>query len=198
MLEGGASIFAKHLQWDKPFGEMNVIKDLWTTRVTSHIPLNKVAENITIRRIRGSIRLAHNTLVKAGIENPRIAVAGLNPHNGEDGLCGAEEIEIISPAVDEAKSEGINVSGPFSADTLFVTALNQKFDVIVTMYHDQGQIALKLMDFESVVTVLAGLPNAVTTPSHGTAFDIAGKGIAKSNAMKQSVIIASKIAGWRK
>lgn len=197
LLEKGASLFARHLGWNKPFGEMNVVNNLWTSRVTSHIPLNQVSENLTIRRIKGSIRLAHTTLKRAGFDNPRLAVAGLNPHCGEDGLCGTEEIEIISPALEEAKAEGINVAGPFSADTLFVEAINGKYDAIVTMYHDQGQIALKLMSFETVVTVLAGLPYAITTPAHGTAFDIAGKGIANPKAMKQAIYIAARIAGWR-
>lgn len=198
LLEKGTSFFARHLNWNKTFGEMNVVKNLWTSRVTSHIPLKQVAEILSARRIKGAIHLANSTLKQAGFINPRLAVAALNPHCGEDGLCGREEIEIIGPAVKEAASEGINIAGPFSADTLFVEALNGAFDGVVTMYHDQGQIALKLLNFESVVTVLAGLPCAVTTPAHGTAFDIAGKGIAHSEAIRQAVIIAAKIAGWRK
>jgi len=197
LLEKGASLFARHLDWNKPFGEMNVVNNLWTSRVTSHIPLKQVSENLTVRRIKGSISLAHATLKRAGFDNPRLAVAGLNPHCGEDGLCGTEEIEIIGPAVEEAKEEGIHAAGPFSADTLFVEAVNGTFDAVITMYHDQGQIALKLMSFETAVTILAGLPYAITTPAHGTAFDIAGKGIANPTAMKQAVIIAARIAGWR-
>jgi 4-hydroxythreonine-4-phosphate dehydrogenase len=197
LLEKGTSFFARHLHWDKPFGEMNVVKNLWTSRVTSHIPLKKVSENLSLRRIKGSIQLIHSTLKKAGFHAPRIAVAALNPHGGEDGLCGTEEIDIIGPAVKEAASEGIHVDGPFSADTLFVEAVNGAFDGVVTMYHDQGQIALKLLNFETVVTVLAGLPCAVTTPAHGTAFDIAGKGVANAEAMRQAVIVAARMAGWR-
>ena len=197
LLEKGTSFFGRHLNWDKPFGEMNVVKNLWTSRVTSHIPLKKVSESLSIRRIKGSIHLAHSTLKKAGFDNPRLAVAALNPHCGEDGLCGTEEIEIITPAVKEARVGGIHVTGPLSADTLFADAVNGAFDGVVTMYHDQGQIALKLLNFESVVTVLAGLPVAVTTPAHGTAFDIAGKGVANPEAMHQAVIIAAKMAGWR-
>ena len=198
LMKKGTSFFSHHLDWHKPFGEMNVVDNLWTSRVTSHIPLKKVSEALTVRRIKGSIRLAHQTLKKAGFENPRLAVAALNPHCGEDGLCGREEIEIISPAVEEALAENISVSGPFSADTLFLEAVNGKFDGVITMYHDQGQIALKLMNFENCVTVLAGLPYAITTPAHGTAFDIAGKGIANAAAMRQAVVVAAKIAGWRK
>jgi len=194
LMEKGTSIFARHLNWKKSFGEMNVVNNIWTSRVTSHIPLKQVSEHLTTRRIAASIRLAHATLKQAGFDAPRLAVTGLNPHNGENGLCGTEEIDIIHPAVEETKREGITVSGPFSADTLFVNAVRGQFDGIITMYHDQGQIALKLLDFDSAVTVLAGLPYPITTPSHGTAFDIVGKGLANSNAMKLSVIIASKMA----
>ncbi|RJQ65778.1 MAG: 4-hydroxythreonine-4-phosphate dehydrogenase PdxA [Desulfobacteraceae bacterium] len=197
MLEKGAGLFSRCLDWHKPIGEMNVVGNLWTSRVTSHIPLKQVSENLSIGRITGAVRLAHATLQRAGFESPRLTVAGLNPHCGEDGLCGTEENEIIRPAVDEARSQGVNVCGPFSADTLFVDAVRGRFDGIITMYHDQGQIALKLMNFETAVTVLAGLPWAITTPAHGTAHDIAGKGIANPEAMRQAVVIASKIAGWR-
>ena len=197
LLEKGSSIFGRHLAWDKPFGEMNVVNDLWTARVTSHIPIKDVAENLNVRRIRGSIRMAQATLKRAGFDNPRLAVAALNPHCGEDGLCGTEEIEIITPAVEEAKTEGFNVEGPFSADTLFESAVKGVYDGVITMYHDQGQIAMKLLNFESAVTVLAGLPSAITTPAHGTAHDIAGKGTANPEAMKQAVIIAAKMSGWR-
>ena len=198
LLEKGTSFFARHLDWNKPFGEMNVVNNLWTTRVTSHIPLKKVSERLTVQRIKGSIRLAYATLTKAGFDTPRLAVAALNPHCGEDGLCGKEEIDIIGPAVQEALAEGIPVSGPYSADTLFFEAMGGKYDAVITMYHDQGQIALKLLNFDSCVTVLAGLPYAVTTPSHGTAFDIAGKGIANAHGMRHAVMIAARIAGWRK
>jgi 4-hydroxy-L-threonine phosphate dehydrogenase PdxA len=192
------NVFARYVSRDKLFDELNVIGNLWTSRVTSHIPFKQISEKLSVKRIKAVIGLTYETLKKAGFDNPRVAVAALNPHCGEDGLCGKEEIEIIGPAVEEAKSEGIPVSGPYSADTLFVSAVNGQFDGIVTMYHDQGQIALKLLNFEKAVTALGGLPYTVTTPSHGTAFDIAGKGIANSEGMKQAVIIAAKMAGWRK
>jgi 4-hydroxy-L-threonine phosphate dehydrogenase PdxA len=198
LVEKGTSIFARHLNWNKPFGELNVIGNLWTSRVTSHIPLKQVSENLSVKRIKRVIGLTYETLKSAGFDNPRLAVAALNPHGGEDGLCGREEIEIIHPAVEGAQSEGIPVSGPFSADTLFLAAVNGLFDGIITMYHDQGQIALKLMNFENVVTTLGGLPYAITTPAHGTAFDIAGKGIANPEGMKQAVFVAAKMAGWKK
>ena len=198
LMEKGRSFFAHHLDWPKPFGELNVVGDLWTARVTSHIPLKDVSQKLSIKRITNAIRMVHDTLQKAGIQQPCIAVCGLNPHCGEDGLCGTEETDVIQPAVAAAADEGIRVTGPFSADTLFVEAVKGKYDGVVTMYHDQGQIALKLLDFNSCVTVLAGLPCAVTTPAHGTAFDIAGKGIAEADAMAQAVRVASRIAGWRR
>jgi len=197
LLEKLASIFADHFDLHKPFGEMNVIKNLWTSRVTGHIPSKDIAENLSIQKIRDTIDLTHDTLRRAGFDEPRLVVAAFNPHGGEDGLCGTEEIEIIKPAIEASKAEGMNVDGPFPADTLLFEAMKGDFDGVVTMYHDQGQIAMKLMGFETVVTVLAGLPFGVTTPAHGTAFDIAGKGIANAAAMKQSVIIAAKIVGWR-
>jgi 4-hydroxythreonine-4-phosphate dehydrogenase len=198
LMAKGGSIFSRHLNWNKPFDELNVIGDLWTARVTSHIPLKQVSDHLSIKRIKWVIGLTGETLKRAGFENPRLAVAALNPHGGEDGLCGREEIEIIEPAVEAARAEGFSVSGPFPADTLFVSARNGEFNGVITMYHDQGQIALKLMHFGKVVTVLGGLPYAITTPAHGTAFDIAGKGTADPEGMRQAVIVASKIAGWRK
>jgi len=197
LLENIAKIFADHFALRQPFGEMNVIKNLWTSRVTGHIPLKDVAENLSIQKIRSTIDLTQDTLRRAGFDEPRLAVAAFNPHGGEDGLCGTEEIEVIKPAIEASKAEGMNVEGPFPADTLLFEAMKGDVDGVVTMYHDQGQIAMKLIDFETVVTVLAGLPFGVTTPAHGTAFDISGKGIANASAMKQSVIIAAKIAGWR-
>lgn len=187
-------VFTRYLEKGKLFDELNVIGNLWTARVTSHIPFKQVPEKLSVKRIKAVIGLMHETLKRTGLDSPRVAVAALNPHCGEDGLCGKEEIEIIGPAVTEARAEGIPVSGPYSADTLFVSAINGQFDGIVTMYHDQGQIALKLLNFEKAATVLGGLPYAVATPSHGTAFDIAGKGIANPEAMKQAVVIAAKMA----
>lgn len=178
-------------------GEMNVIDHIWTFRVTSHIPIKDVGSGITLDRVSKAILLAHTTMKRAGYNEPRIAVSALNPHGGESGMCGREEIEIIEPAVKSACADGIHAMGPFPADTIFLKAFNGEFDAVVNMYHDQGQIALKLMDFRHIVTVIAGLPYAVCTPAHGTAFDIAGKGAANMDAMERAVIIAAKISGWR-
>lgn len=190
-------LLAHHLNWQQPFGEINVLNDLWTTRVTSHIPLSEVSRRLTRENILRAVSLAHQTLSRAGYACPRIAVAAVNPHAGEGGLCGREEVDIIAPAVQEARAQGLEVAGPFSADTIFLSAFSGAYDAVVTMYHDQGQIAMKLMGFQFGVTVAGGLPYPITTPAHGTAFDIAGKGVAKTDATERAVMIAAKMAGWR-
>jgi 4-hydroxythreonine-4-phosphate dehydrogenase len=174
--------------------EINVCGSLWTARVTSHVPFKDIASLITVDKICSATSLVHRALVDAGITAPRIAVAALNPHAGEGGLFGSEEIEIIRPAVDEAKKAGIDASGPWPADTLFVSATRGRFDGVVTMYHDQGQIALKLLGFDRGVTVQAGLPCPITTPAHGTAFDIVGTGTANAGAMKEAFALACRMA----
>jgi 4-hydroxythreonine-4-phosphate dehydrogenase len=192
-------LFAHYLDWDQnPFGEVNVMKDIWTTRVTSHVPIAEVSKNITQDRVLQAIHLANSTLAKAGYEKPRLAVAALNPHAGENGSCGREEIDVIAPAVKLAQLEGIHAQGPFSADTLFMNAIgNKAFDGVVTMYHDQGQIAIKLLGFQYCVTVSAGLPYPITTPAQGTAYDIAGKGVASTSALSLALKIAAQMSGWR-
>ena len=194
---GGVNInklFARYLKITWPFGEVNVVNNVWVSRVTSHIPLKEVSKQLSIRSIVGAIQLVNNTMVLAGINQPRIAVAALNPHAGENGLFGREEIDIIAPAVKKANEKGINAKGPFPVDTIFLNTFKGLFDGVTTMYHDQGQIALKLMNFESAVTVVAGVSCPITTPAHGTAFDIVGKGLANSNAMKEAIIIAAEMA----
>ncbi|HYJ35500.1 MAG TPA: 4-hydroxythreonine-4-phosphate dehydrogenase PdxA, partial [Rhizomicrobium sp.] len=118
----------------------------------------------------------------------------LNPHGGEGGTCGREEIDIIQPAVNELNEEGLPIQGPYPADTIFLKARDGALDSIVTMYHDQGQVAVKLLGFERGVTVAGGLPVPITTPAHGTAFDIAGQGKAKAEAMTQAFLLAAKMA----
>jgi 4-hydroxythreonine-4-phosphate dehydrogenase len=144
--------------------------------------------------VLAATRLAHWTLRTGGKPDPRIAVAGLNPHAGDGGVFGREEIEVIAPAVARACAEQIAASGPFPADTVFVHTRDGGFDAIVTMYHDQGQIAMKLMGFERGITILAGLPVPVTTPAHGSAFDIAGNGAATVDALRQAYLTACRIA----
>lgn len=187
------NLFADLLGWTGSCGEVNVLDNLWTSRVTSHMPLAKVTTSITKKTVISSIELMHATLVGTGYTHPQIAVAAINPHAGEGGLFGFEEIEVIRPAIEEVQSQGINVDGPWPADTVFVRALSKEYDAVVTMYHDQGQIAMKLLGFDRGVTILAGLPIPITTPAHGTAFDIAGKGIAKVEALKKALKIVRRM-----
>jgi 4-hydroxythreonine-4-phosphate dehydrogenase len=174
--------------------ELNVLDGLWTTRVTSHIPLKDVPAAVSSPRIKDAGRLLYRALRAAGVERPRIAVAGLNPHAGEGGTCGREEIEIIEPAVREVRDDGVPMEGPFPADTIFRRALAGLYDGILTMYHDQGQIAMKLMGFEPGVTVQGGLPIPITTPAHGTAFDIAGQNKADVEALSRAFALACRMA----
>ena len=141
-----------------------------------------------------TIRLAHKACVAFGIGNPRIAVAGLNPHAGEDGLFGREEIEIIAPAIAEARAEGMDVSGPHPGDTVFMQARTGKFDIVVAQYHDQGLIPIKYMGLDKGVNVTLGLPFVRTSPDHGTAFDIAGQGIANPESMVQAIRMADRMS----
>jgi 4-hydroxythreonine-4-phosphate dehydrogenase len=128
---------------------------------------------------------------------PTIAVAALNPHAGDGGMFGREEIDVIAPTIETAKAEGIDAHGPFAADTIFVKARDGNFDAVVTMYHDQGQIAMKLMGFSRGVTVSGGLPVPITTPASGTAFDIVGKGIANAEGLRQAFFLLCKMAEAR-
>lgn len=188
--------FAELLHVQDGFGEINVMDNLWLTRLTSHIPLKEVSQHITKENVLKIIRFAHGTLTQAGIENPRIAVAGLNPHAGEGGLIGREEIDEILPAVQEAQQQGMNAHGPYPADTIFLRLDKEPFDCMVSMYHDQGQTGMKLLGFHKGVTVSGGLPVVLTTPAHGTAFDIAGKGIADPGAMRSAMKLAVRLAGY--
>jgi len=193
-LHGAIDLLANFFKYEGNRGELSVLGDVWTSRVTSHIPLKDVSAHLSVDRILKAIDLVNQTLKRAGIANPRIAVAALNPHGGEGGTCGREEIEVIGPAVEQAKAQGVNVAGPFPADTLFIKLFNREYDAAVTMYHDQGQIAMKLKGFDNGATVMAGLPSPVTTCSHGSAFDIAGKGIANPGAWESAYQLVVKMA----
>lgn len=188
--------FAHVLEYEEYVGELNVLGDLWSARVTSHVPLNQVAQFITAENIENAVLLAERSLRKAGIANPRIAVAALNPHAGEGGLFGTEEIDIIEPVVSRLASSltDATISGPFPSDTVFLKARDGAFDAVVTMYHDQGQVAMKLMGFSEGVTVHGGLPVVVTTPAHGTAFDIVGQGVANPSAITAAFRLACQMA----
>jgi 4-hydroxythreonine-4-phosphate dehydrogenase len=185
--------FADVLGYRGPCGEFNVLERIWTSRVTSHVPLKEVAALLSAEGVAEAIGMLHEALARAGNAAPRIGVCGLNPHNGDGGNFGREEIDIIAPGVQLAARRGHTASGPYPADTIFVRARDGAFDGIVTMYHDQGQIAMKLMGFERGVTVQGGLPVAITTPAHGTAYDIAGRGIANVQAMSNALAIAARM-----
>jgi 4-hydroxythreonine-4-phosphate dehydrogenase len=155
-----------------------------------------VAARITREGVTRGIELIHRELLRSGVAKPRIAVCGLNPHNGDNGSFGREELDIIGPAVEAARARGLPVEGPFAADTVFlkVQGEQRQYDAIVTMYHDQGQIAMKLMGFWRGITVQGGLPVPILTPAHGTAFDIAGQGKANPGAMLQAFNLACRMA----
>ncbi len=185
--------FAEYLGVTGYFCEFNTLGDLWTARVSSHIPLKDAASYLSQARIQDATRLIYRSLQAAGIAVPRVAVAAFNPHGGDGGTCGREEVEIIEPAVRALQAEGLAVAGPFPADTIFLKARDGDYQAIVTMYHDQGQIAIKLMGFSQGVTVQGGLPVPITTPAHGTAYDIAGQGRADANAMTNAFHIAVRM-----
>jgi 4-hydroxy-L-threonine phosphate dehydrogenase PdxA len=182
------------LQLNGKVREFNVLDTVWNARVTSHVPLKDVAASLSKEAILAEIALTVDCLKRSGIEAPRLLVAGLNPHAGDDGSFGTEEIDIIGPAVEAAIADGFDVSGPHPADTVFVSALKGGYHAVLTMYHDQGQIAMKLMGFDRGVTMLGGLPFPVCTPAHGTAYDIAGRGIANPRASEEAVLLAARMA----
>lgn len=174
--------------------EFNILEGLWNARVTSHIPLAQVAASLSIDGIVEALELTAVALRAAGFAPPRIGVAALNPHAGDGGNFGREEIDIIEPAVRQAKARGLPADGPYPADTVFVRARAGQFDAVLTMYHDQGQIAMKLLGFDRGVTLLGGFPFPICTPAHGTAYDIAGKGIANTGAARAALLLAAKMA----
>jgi 4-hydroxythreonine-4-phosphate dehydrogenase len=174
--------------------EFNVLEGLWNARVTSHIPLKDVSHALTVERIVQALELTANALRAAGFQPPRIGVAALNPHAGDGGNFGREEIDVIEPAVRKARALGLPADGPYPADTVFVRAKRGQFDAVLTMFHDQGQIAMKLLGFDRGVTVLGGFPFPICTPAHGTAYDIAGKGIANVGAARAALLLAAQMA----
>jgi 4-hydroxy-L-threonine phosphate dehydrogenase PdxA len=190
-------MFAALTKHEGFFGEMNVIKEFATFRATSHVSLREAVNMISPQRITAAVLLADATLKANGIANPRIGVAALNPHSGEGGLFGDEEITIIRPTVDKLKADGIHCSGPISSDVIFLKALKGEYDGVVMMYHDQGQIATKLLGFNKGVTVTAGLKTVFTTPAHGTAYDIVGQGKADTGALEHALRIAARMASAR-
>ncbi|RZL57201.1 MAG: 4-hydroxythreonine-4-phosphate dehydrogenase PdxA [Variovorax sp.] len=185
--------FAQELSHTGTCGEFNVLGNLWTGRVTSHVALREVAGLLTPAGVAGAIGMLTIALRAAGVDAPRIGVCGLNPHNGDNGNYGSEEADIIEPGIRMAAAEGFDAEGPYPADTIFLRARKGALDGIVTMYHDQGQIATKLLGFDIGVTVQGGLPIPVTTPAHGTAYDIVGQGVAQSTAMASALDLACRM-----
>jgi len=176
--------------------------ELRTVLVTIHQSLRSAIDAVTRRAVLDTIRIAHGAALRWGQPRPRIAVAGLNPHAGEGGLFGDEETTIIGPAIDDARAEGIDASGPYAPDTVFMRARNApghrgEFDLVIAMTHDHGLIPVKYLGVEHGVNVTLGLPFVRTSPDHGTAFDIAGCGIADPSSLRAAVRMARKLAAAR-
>jgi len=167
--------------------------------VTAHLPLARVPASLTTADVLLAIELGNDAMKRLGCTSPRIAVCGLNPHAGEEGLLGAEDAAIIAPAVTLAAARGLDAKGPFPADTLFLRAVDRKtrprdFDLVVAMYHDQGLIPLKLLQRDTAINLTVGLPVPRTSPDHGTAFDIAGKNLADPGSMRAAIDTARRLA----
>jgi 4-hydroxythreonine-4-phosphate dehydrogenase len=185
---------AEMLSFNGTASEFNVLPKLWNARVTSHVPISGVAALITEERVLRGLRLTDAAMRAAGFSTPRIAVAALNPHAGDGGNFGTEEIDVLAPVIEEARKTGIVCEGPFPSDTVFVRATRGDFDAVLTMYHDQGQIAMKLIGFDQGVTLLGGMPFPILTPAHGSAYDIAGKGVADPGASRHALLLAARMS----
>jgi 4-hydroxythreonine-4-phosphate dehydrogenase len=165
---------------------------------TNHMALRAVCDYIRTDRVLARLRLAHAALRDMGIAQPKIAIAGLNPHAGENGAFGREEVDQIVPAVEQARAEGIDALGPFPADTVFLKSRDGVYDLTISLYHDQGLMAAKLLGFGTVVTLLIGLPLIRTSTGHGTAFDIAGKNVADHRNLLEAIRVAAEVAAARR
>ncbi|QEM91763.1 D-threonate 4-phosphate dehydrogenase [Kosakonia radicincitans] len=182
-----------HLTGSKDYAMVLYTDKLKVIHITTHIALRKFLDTLNQDRVKTVIRVADTFLKRVGYDNPRIAVAGVNPHAGENGLFGDEEINIVGPAVEAMKAEGLNVTGPCPPDTVFMQCHEGMYDMVVAMYHDQGHIPLKLLGFYDGVNITAGLPFIRTSADHGTAFDIAWRGKAKAESMAVSIQLAMQI-----
>jgi 4-hydroxythreonine-4-phosphate dehydrogenase len=191
----GHTEFLAHLTGTEQYAMGFVAANLRVVLISTHVPLSEAIRLVTRERFEKTIRLADHELHRWGIERPRIAVAALNPHGAEGGLFGIEEASEILPAVEACKArDGINVSGPFSADTVFLRASRGEFDAVVACYHDQAMIPVKCLSFGEAVNVTLGLPFIRTSVDHGTAFDIAGKGIAEHSSMVAAIKLAAELS----
>jgi len=183
----------------KNFMMLMVSEQLKVGVVTGHIPVHQVPLSLTKEKILTNIRILHKTVLEDfSIRKPRIAVLGLNPHAGDQGVIGSEDQDIIKPAIKQASEEGIIALGPFAADGFFGSGDYKKFDAVLAMYHDQGLIPFKLLAFESGVNFTAGLPIIRTSPGHGTAYDIAGKGVASEDSFRNAIYLAIDVFASRK
>jgi 4-hydroxythreonine-4-phosphate dehydrogenase len=176
------------------YAMMLVTDDLRVVHVSTHVSLEEAIRRVQPERELTVIRLADRSLKLLGVEHPRVAVAGLNPHAGEAGLFGTQDRDVIAPAVEAARAEGIDASGPWPPDTVFMQARQGRFDIVVVQYHDQGHIPIKLMGFDTGVNVTVGLPFFRTSVDHGTAFDIAGTGHADHASMRAALDLAASLA----
>lgn len=190
--------FASRIGFTGFTSELNFIESLVTARVTSHVPVSRIAEGIRAGRVLDTIELLDRVVRETRTSHPRLAVCALNPHAGEGGKFGREEIEDITPAIELARSRGIDVEGPFPCDTLFGRASGGDYDGVVTMYHDQGQIAMKLLGFDQGVTVHGGLPIPIATPAHGTAHGIVGTRTADLSPSSHAFDLAVRMSAHRR
>lgn len=201
LLQTEAAAFLKRPVQDVPVRMMLANDELRTVLVSIHVSLRQAIEAVTPDNVLQTLRITHAALTSMLGRRPRIGVAGLNPHAGEGGLFGREEIELIAPAMATARAEGMDVHGPYAPDTVFMRARAQEgrageFDVVVAMYHDQGLIPIKYLGVEKGVNVTLGLPLVRTSPDHGTAFDIAGTGKADASSLIEAVRMARQL-GWK-
>jgi 4-hydroxythreonine-4-phosphate dehydrogenase len=173
------------------------VGEVFRITIAEHVPLKQVPDLVTPQSVLGAIQLLHEALLLYGKKSPRIAVAALNPHAGEGGMVGREEIEQITPAIEQARAEGLDVSGPIPADTVYVRAFKGQFDGVVNMYHDQANIALKMAGFGEIVILFVRSPIVITTPSHGPAYGKAGKGTADPNNLRAAIEVAASLAQQR-
>jgi 4-hydroxythreonine-4-phosphate dehydrogenase len=176
------------------YAMMLVTDELRVIHVSTHVSLEEAIRRVQPERELTVIRLADRSLKRLGVEHPRVAVAGLNPHAGEGGLFGTQDRDVIAPAVEAARADGIDASGPWPPDTVFMQARQGRFDIVVVQYHDQGHIPIKLMGFDTGVNVTVGLPFFRTSVDHGTAFDIAGTGRADHASMRAALDLAASLA----
>lgn len=194
----GHTEFLAHLAGGAEVAMMLACPDLRVVPATIHLPLSAVPQALTRAALEQAIRLTHAALIRDfGVSQPRIAVAGLNPHAGEGGAMGHEEQSLIAPLLAELRAEGLLLSGPLPADTMFHPAARARYDAAVCMYHDQALIPIKTLDFAGGVNVTLGLPFVRTSPDHGTAYDIAGKGLADPSSLRAAMIMAAGMAHAR-